>query len=85
MPQPRARRPWRPKPTWAELGQLCRLAAAEWRHRRIEAWTQLVVRESWRLVRADGLRACGAAEFARGEQSLIDQGLTPPPGAERRT
>ncbi|MDY6922623.1 MAG: hypothetical protein SWI22_01530 [Pseudomonadota bacterium] len=72
MPLPRTRRPPRPPPP--SLKQL--LAAAM---RRCEAdWHAAVHKESWRLVYADGLRAAGAAEWARGRQSLIDQGVRPP-------
>jgi hypothetical protein len=42
-------------------------------------WRDAVHKESWRLVAADGRRAAGAAEFARGRQSLLDQGVIPPP------
>ena len=73
MPLPRPRRPPRaPPPT---PGQ----ALAEAMRRREEEWHAAAHAESWRLVYADGLRAAGAAEFARGRQSLIDQGVRPPP------
>ncbi|HYC99361.1 hypothetical protein [Brevundimonas sp.] len=73
MPLPRTRRPPRPPPPSLEA-----LLRAEM-YRRERAWRDAVHAESWRLVYADGLRGAGPAEFARGRQSLIDQGVRPPP------
>jgi hypothetical protein len=73
LPLPRTRRPPRPPPPSFEA-----LLAAEM-HRREMAWRKAVHAESWRLVHADGRRSAGAAEWARGRQSLIDQGVRPPP------
>ncbi|MDI1326954.1 MAG: hypothetical protein PSV23_09180 [Brevundimonas sp.] len=83
MPRRRPPRPYRPKPTEADLERQRLVQAEQWRHAVNCAWTQMVVEESWRLVGLEGLRACGRAEFERGARSLIDQGLTPPPNWER--
>ena len=82
MPKPRPPRPFRPRPTAADLERLRRQRQAQWRHDRLIAWRDAVVKESWRLTYAEGRRACGRAEFNRGAQSLIDQGMVPPEGWE---
>lgn len=83
MPRCRPPRPFRPKPTAADLERLRLLRAGQWRHARLNAWTQGVVEESWRLAGLEGLRACGRAEFERGARSLIAQGAVPPEGWEK--
>jgi hypothetical protein len=80
MPRRRPPRPFRPKPTLDDLIRLRLQRAAQRRRELCEAWRDAVVRESWRLVYAEGGNRCGAGEFARGRQSLIDQGFEPPPG-----
>ena len=72
MPLPRAPRPPRPPPPSFEDQLLAEM------DRREAAWHAAVHAESWRLVYADGRRAAGAAEWARGRQSLLDQGVRPP-------
>ena len=82
MPFHRPPRPCRPKPTPAELERRRLVRSAQWRREQLTAWRDAVAAESWRLVALEGRRACGRAEFDRGAQSLIDQGLIPPPGWE---
>lgn len=44
----------------------------------VSQWNEAVNRESWRLARAEGGNRCGPEQYARGRQSLIDQGRIPP-------
>jgi len=81
MPRARPPRPVRPKPTAGDLARLRLTRSAQRRHAERVAWNDAVVRESWRLVHAEGGNRCGAEEFARGFRSLRDQGFEPPPGA----
>lgn len=73
MPLPRTRRPPRPPPPSFEEQLLAEM------DRREREWHAAVHAESWRLVYAAGRRGAGAAEWAAGRQSLIDQGVLPPP------
>ena len=73
MPLPRTRRPPRPPPPTFEQ------ALAEAMRRREREWHAAVHAESWRLVYAAGRRSAGTAEWNAGRQSLIDQGVLPPP------
>ena len=83
MPRRRPPRPFRPKPTPADLERLRLQRSAQWRHEQSVAWTRRVADESWRLAGLDGQRGCGRAEFERGARSLIDQGVIPPEGWEK--
>lgn len=82
MPRPRPPLPFRPKPTAADLERARARRTAQWRHEQIVAWRDAVVKESWRLVYAEGGRRCGREEFDRGARSLMAQGMIPPPVEE---
>jgi hypothetical protein len=43
-------------------------------------WKEAVHREAWRLARADGGNHCTEEHFALARNSLIEQGVRPPPG-----
>lgn len=77
MTLPRLRRPPPPPPA-----EYITPEQAEWvvTHLLFQAWNQDVHAETWRLVRAEGKRGAGPAEFAKGALSLIAKGVEPPPG-----
>ena len=72
MPKPRPPRP--PAPPRASP-ELIRFVRETWP---VAEWNTAVNTESWRLVRAEGGNRCGPDQYARGRQSLIDQGWIPP-------
>ena len=77
MPRPRA--VVRPP---AATPEECAMAALRARWRPLRRWKAAVHREAWRRAMADNGGHCTAAHFERARQTLIDQGLGPPPGFE---